>query len=196
MLCNLSKHNTTYTIQIQTLRSNLIKRALGCLPDWSACRPGSGSHPFDLLSGESPTLRAISAGLGDRRRGDIIAMDRLSPNRTSFASIALERGKTQNTAFEDWSNKVWRFNAVPGAEVELKDFRKDVRIELLNEAGQIVLAYNLYRCWPFFCEPLSHLDANANLIAVETMTLACEGWECDVSIVEPAEPSSAKPPAR
>ena len=67
---------------------------------------------------------------------------------------------------------------------------------MLNEAGQIVLAYNLYRCWPFFCEPLSQLDSNANLIAVETMTLACEGWECDVSIVEPAEPSSAKPPAR
>ena len=80
--------------------------------------------------------------------------------------------------------------------MELKDFRKDVQIELLNEAGQVVLGYNLFCCWPFFYQALPQLDANANLVAVEAITLACEAWDRDVAIVEPAEPSSAAPPAR
>ena len=130
------------------------------------------------------------------REGGDPSTDRLSPNRTSFASIALERGKTQDLAFENWANKVWRLNAGPGGEVELKDFRKDIQIELLNEAGQVVLGYNLFRCWPFFYQALPQLDANANLVAVEAITLACEAWDRDVAIVEPAEPSSAAPPAR
>jgi len=79
----------------------------------------------------------------------------------------------------------------------LAHLRDQVRGERRVAIGEVAIGQ--FRCAPmlsFFCEPLSHLDANANLIAVETMTLACEGWECDVSIVEPAEPSSAKPPAR
>ena len=30
----------------------------------------------------------------------------------------------------------------------LGDFRKDIVIELLNEAGQLALAFIVYRCWP------------------------------------------------
>jgi phage tail-like protein len=129
------------------------------------------------------------------REGGDPSTDRLSPNRTSFSSVTLERGKSQDLAFENWSNKVWRLNAGPGAEVELKDFRKDVRVELLNEAGQVVLAYNLFRCWPFFYQALPQLDANANLVAVEAMTLACEAWERDAATVEPVEPSAPALPA-
>jgi phage tail-like protein len=73
-----------------------------------------------------------------------------SPGRTKYEPITLERGLTHDLEFERWANKVWSLSnaQAPGAaEVSLKDFRKDIRIEVLNEAGQVVLAYNVYRCW-------------------------------------------------
>jgi len=59
----------------------------------------------------------------------------------------LERGVTHDPEFENWANKVWSLGATRGAEVSLKDFRKDIVLELYNEAGQLVLAYKIYRCW-------------------------------------------------
>src|SRR6516162_6761985 len=49
-----------------------------------------------------------------------------SPGRTEYDAITLERGLTQDRAFEDWANKTWRLGAVEGTEVGLADFRKDV----------------------------------------------------------------------
>jgi phage tail-like protein len=79
-----------------------------------------------------------------------------------------------------------------GAEVSLKDFRKDIVLELYNEAGQLVLAYMIYRCWISEYEILPELDANANAIAIERIKLENEGWERDQSVKEPVEPSSKK----
>jgi len=59
----------------------------------------------------------------------------------------LERGVTHDAEFEKWANKVWNFGAGLGAETSLKDFRKDLIIELYNEAGQIVIAYRVFRAW-------------------------------------------------
>jgi phage tail-like protein len=74
-----------------------------------------------------------------RDRGDASA-SRKSPGRTEFEAITLERGLTQDRAFEDWANMVWRLGAGLGSEVALSDFRKDVYLEFYNEAGQLVLA--------------------------------------------------------
>ena len=81
---------------------------------------------------------------------------------------------------------------VLGAEVSLKDFRKDIVLELYNEAGQVVIAYKIYRCWVSEYEILPDLDANANAIAIEHITLQNEGWERDTSVKEPVEPSFKK----
>ncbi len=105
--------------------------------------------------------------------------------------IILERGVTHDPEFENWANKVWRFGAGLGAEVSLKDFRKDIVLELYNEAGQLVLAYKIYRCWVSEYQILPDLDANANAIAIEQLKLENEGWERDQSVREP-EPSSKK----
>jgi phage tail-like protein len=75
----------------------------------------------------------------------------------------------------------------------LKDFRKDISIEVYNEAGQKVLAYNLFRCWVSEFQSLPDLDANANAIAIQTIKLENEGWERDLSVPEPAEPSFTEP---
>jgi phage tail-like protein len=74
-----------------------------------------------------------------------------------------------------------------GQEVSLKDFRKDITIELYNEAGQKVIAYNVYRCWVSEYQSLPELDANGNAVAIQSITLQNEGWERDVSVAEPTE---------
>jgi phage tail-like protein len=82
------------------------------------------------------------------RDGGDASASRKSPGRTEYDAITLERGLTQDRAFEDWANKVWRLGAGLGSEVALADFRKDVYLEFYNEAGQLVLAYKIHRCWP------------------------------------------------
>jgi phage tail-like protein len=127
------------------------------------------------------------------REGGDPSTTRKSPGLTEFAPITLERGVTHDPEFESWANKVWRFGAGLGAEVSLKDFRKDIILELYNEAGQVVLAYKIYRCWISEYEVLPDLDANANAVAIEHITLENEGWERDSSVKEPVEPSFKEP---
>jgi len=62
---------------------------------------------------------------------------------------------------------VWKMGAASGAEMALKNFRKDVRIELFNEAGQLALAWVVFRCWPSEYTALADLDANAGAVAIE-----------------------------
>lgn len=112
-----------------------------------------------------------------------------SPGLTEFEPITLERGITHDLEFENWASKVWMFGAGLGSEVSLKDFRKDIRIEVLNEAGQTVKAYKVHRCWVSEYQALPDLDANATGVAIEHIRLENEGWERDTAVTEPQEPS-------
>jgi phage tail-like protein len=125
------------------------------------------------------------------REGGDPSSTRKSPGRTEFEAITLERGVTHDAEFEKWANKVWNFGAGLGAETSLKDFRKDVIIELYNEAGQVVIAYRLYRCWVSDFQAQADLDANANVVLIQSIKLENEGWERDTSVVEPSEPALA-----
>ena len=110
------------------------------------------------------------------------------PGRTDFDAVTLERGVTQDVAFQTWVNKCWQYGASLGAEVSLKDFRKHINIHVLNEAGQTVLGYRLYRCWVSEFQAIADLDANANAVLIQHIKIENEGWEIDKSIVEPQEP--------
>jgi phage tail-like protein len=112
-----------------------------------------------------------------------------SPGRTEYDAITLERGVTHDLEFEKWANKIWNFGAGLGSEISLKDFRKDIVIEFYNEAGQLAIAYSVYRCWVSEYQALPELDANANAIAIQTIKIENEGWKRDESIMEPSEPS-------
>jgi phage tail-like protein len=139
------------------------------------------------VSRVSPLLR-LTAVVEHREGGDP-STHRRSPGITSFEPIILERGITQDTAFEDWANKAWRLGAGPGSEVALADFRKDIFLELYNEAGQLVRAYKIYRCWVSEYQALPALDADSNTVAIEHIKIGNEGWERYTSVVEPKEPS-------
>jgi phage tail-like protein len=125
----------------------------------------------------------------EHREGGDPSSVRRSPGQTSYDAITLERGVTHDPEFENWANKVWDFGTGLGAEVSLKDFRKDVIIELYNEAGQLVHAYRVFRCWVSEYQALPELDASANAVAIQTLKLENEGWERDTAVVEPSEPS-------
>jgi len=112
-----------------------------------------------------------------------------APGQTKFEPITLERGVTHDPEFEKWAGKVWKFGAGLGSQVSLADFRKDIIIEMYNEAGQLALSYKVYRCWVSEYQALPELDASANAVAIETLTLQNEGWERDTAVTEPTEPS-------
>ena len=127
------------------------------------------------------------------REGGDPSSSRKSPGRTEYEAITLERGVTHDKEFEQWANKVWNFGAGLGAEVSLRDFRKDIILEVYNEAGQLALAYKIYRCWVSEFQSLPDLDANANAIAIQHIKLENEGWERDVEVPEPSEPTFTVP---
>lgn len=110
-----------------------------------------------------------------------------SPGQTKYEAITLERGVTHDLEFEKWARKVWNYGAGLRAEVSLRDFRKDITIDLLNEAGQKVISYFVHRCWVSEYQALPELDASANEVAIQTLKLEHEGWERDIATTEPLE---------
>ena len=136
-----------------------------------------------------------STELVEHREGGDPSTSRKSPGRTKFEAITLERGVTHDTEFEKWANKVWNFGSGLGAEVSLKDFRKDIILEIYNEAGQLALSYKIYRCWVSEYQATADLDANANAVLIQTIKLENEGWERDYEVTEPSEPSFTEPAA-
>jgi phage tail-like protein len=142
-------------------------------------------HPVAGLSKCSALKRTTE--VVEHRNGGDPSTSIKSPGRTKFEAITLERGVTHDLVFEQWANKVWHFGAGGGAEVSLKDFRKDLIIEVYNEAGQLAVGYKVFRAWVSEFQALPDLDANANAVAIEHIKLENEGWQRDPDVPEPAE---------
>jgi phage tail-like protein len=145
---------------------------------------GGSRHGISRISALRRTTEVV-----EHREGGDPSMSHKSPGLTKFDAITLERGVTHDLEFENWANKVWAFGAGLGAEVSLKDFRKDITIDMFNEAGQLVLSYKVFRCWISEYQALPDLDANANSVAIQHIKLENEGWERDTSVAEPVEPA-------
>jgi phage tail-like protein len=128
---------------------------------------------------------------GLRRRTEVVlhrdggepSIERRAPGKTGYDPIVLERGRTHDSAFEDWAELVFKL----GGEMSLKNFRKDIVIRLLNEAGVVAMAFVVHRCWPSEYVALAEMDANGHGVAFESLTLEHEGWERDGSVGEPKE---------
>jgi phage tail-like protein len=125
----------------------------------------------------------------EHRNGGDPSMSRKSPGRISYPGFTLERGLTQDLNFHDWAGSIWNYGSALGSEVSLANFRKDIYLEFYNEAGQLVIAYKIYRCWVSEYQAMPDLDSNANAIAIEHIKLENEGWERDTGVTEPVEPT-------
>lgn len=117
------------------------------------------------------------------REGSESSISRLSPGIWRFEPISIERGITHDSEFENWANLSFHISD----PMSLKNFRKDITIELLNEQGTVVKVFKVYRCWVSEYQVLPILEANAGSVAIETITLENEGWERDTSVAEPSE---------
>lgn len=119
------------------------------------------------------------------REGNDPSTARVSPSVWKFEPVTLERGVTHDVDFEAWANLV--YSTEGDAAISLRNFRKDVLIELVNEQGAVAKAYKVFRCWVSEYTALPELDGNANAVAIESMVLQNEGWERDVAVPEPTE---------
>lgn len=128
-------------------------------------------------------LRRTTEVVPHREGGDPSSNSK-SPGRTEYEAITLERGVTHDTTFAEWANKVNNFaDGDPG--MSLKEFRKDITIDVFNLQGSKVLSYNVHRCWVSEFQALPELDANA--VSIQTLKLENEGWERDIDTTEPGQ---------
>lgn len=152
------------------------------------------SYRFQVYFGQSTTPVAGVSKVGGLKRssdpieykegGNAIILKGLG--RTKYDPITLERGVTHDTDFMDWADAAQKLDK--GHPItSLKNLRRDIRIELLNEEGQPVHAYTVYRCWVSEFQALPDLDAGTNAVALEHIKLENEGWEKDPSLTEPQE---------
>jgi phage tail-like protein len=117
------------------------------------------------------------------REGGDPSRERKSPGKTVYDAVTLERGVTHDAAFEEWMNLVHSLDS----PISLRNFRKDIILDIFNEANQRVLSYKLLRCWPSEYQPVPALDAATAGVAIETLKLELEAFERDTSVPEPAE---------
>jgi len=120
------------------------------------------------------------------RSAGFAAYERVMPGGTSYEPITLEQGLTHDPVFENWANLV---NNIQGdAAMSLKNFRKDIVINVLNLQNQVAISYKVYRSWISEFQALPDFDAGSmNTVGIQTVTIQHEGWERDTSIAEPTE---------
>ncbi|WP_374569185.1 phage tail protein [Ideonella sp.] len=112
--------------------------------------------------------------------------ERILPGATTYEPITLEQGLSHDPVFENWAALV---NNITGdAAMSLKNFRKDIVINVLNLQGKVALSYKIFRAWVSDYQALPDLDAGTtNTVGIQTMTLQHEGWQRDASVAEPLE---------
>jgi len=152
------------------------------------------SYAFLVYLGTSTTpVAGVSKVTGLKRSSDLIeykeggnAIIRKGLGRTKYEPVTLERGITHDTDFEQWANAAQVLDK--GApSTSLKNLRQEVRIDFLNEERQVVLRFNVHRCWVSDYQALPDLDGGTNAIAIEHIKLENEGWERDLSLTEVLE---------
>ena len=133
---------------------------------------------------KASALKRTTEAIEYRQAGDSSVVRKL-PGRSKFEPITLEGGVTHDTQFLEWAQLV--NNPDGDGAMSLKNYRKEVIIEVLNLQGTAALAFKLKRAWPSEFQALPEMDANANAVAIEMLKLEFEGFEKDDAIAEPAE---------
>jgi phage tail-like protein len=146
-----------------------------------------------VLGAASVTALTRKTEVINHRCGGDPTTKRRSPGVTEFDPVTIKNGVTQDRTFYLWAGKVWALGNQFGMEVSLKDFRKDVTLEVYNEAGQLAIAYTIYRCWPSEFQAQADLDANTGGILFQHLKLENEGFDIDTTVSELPEPSFVIP---
>jgi phage tail-like protein len=144
---------------------------------------GNSTSPVAAVS-KVGGLKRTSAPIEYKEGGNAIVLKGMG--RTTYDAITLERGVTHDSDFQDWADAAQVLDK-GSPNTSLKNLRRDIRIELLNEAGQPVHRYIVHRCWVSEYQALPELDAGGTSVALEHIKLENEGWEKDKALTEPTE---------
>jgi phage tail-like protein len=107
------------------------------------------------------------------------------PGRTKFEPVTFEVGLTHDKQLIAWADQI---NSPQGdAAMSLKNYRKEVTVEVLNLQATPVMAFTLHRAWVSEFQATPEMDANANAVAIQTLKIEYEGFSADPAITEPAE---------
>ena len=107
------------------------------------------------------------------------------PGRTKFEPVTLESGLTHDRQFVEWADLV---NSPQGdGAMSLKNYRKEVIVEVLNLQATPVLRFFLQRAWVAEFQAVPEMDANANAVAIQTLKFEYEGFRADAGLAEPGE---------
>lgn len=152
-----------------------------------------------LIKWDDKTVLVVSKVSALKRTTEVVkhrdgggnSHDHKSPGRTSYDAITLERGLTHDPEFEAWAEKVHKYEG--DATMDLANYKKDLILVMMNEKGHVVYRYFLRNCWVSEYTALPELNANANAVAIESLKIEMEGWERDLSTVEPKETDDVPP---
>lgn len=141
-------------------------------------RPVAGLKKMSALKRKTEPVKWRAAGDP--------STERILPGGTSYEPITLEQGLSHDPVFENWANLV---NNVGGdAAMSLKNFRKDIIINVLNLQGQVAISYKVFRAWVSEYQALPDFDAGTmNAVGIQSVVLQHEGWQRDAAVAEPAE---------
>jgi phage tail-like protein len=126
-------------------------------------------------------LRRATDPVVHRKGGDPLH-ERMSHGEMKYEAVTFERGVSLDYEFETWANQVYSLSVLT-----LKNFRKDIVVDVFNEAGQLAISYRLLRCWPSEYAAWPALDAGTVGVTIELLKVELEGLECDAAATEPTE---------
>ncbi|WP_260739195.1 phage tail protein [Tunturiibacter lichenicola] len=102
------------------------------------------------------------------------------PGKIKYQPLTIEREVSFDPFFEDWAQLVARHGSQQGS------IFKDLIIKIFDPAEQLVVSYNVYRCWPITFEAFSTLDVDGHVMLQERLVLIYQSFERDLLVVAPA----------
>jgi phage tail-like protein len=147
-------------------------------------RPNSGAAinlGFMSVSGLNITVDVIAY-----RVGSYNTTTQKMPGQADFSPITLSRGLAVGTA-QNWAWMTELFTVMQGTGPNngTQDFRSTIDVQVLSHpvtasSANIPAWFRIYNAWPTALA-YSDLDAGANQLLIEQMTLAHEGFDFDLA---------------
>lgn len=109
--------------------------------------------------------------------GGVNDQQRVILGQAEFSDVTLKHGMSEDSSFWDWINCILD----PSQKIE----RRNVNILMFNQAGQRVWCWTLIGAVPIRWQSPS-LQADSTQVAVEELTLACEGLRVTPEKLNPA----------
>ncbi|MCT7948233.1 phage tail protein [Ancylothrix sp. C2] len=111
--------------------------------------------------------------------GGVNNQQRIVLGHTQFSEVTLKRGLTNDVVFWGWASRMLT-KLEPSNGNAVNPQRRNINILLFNQAGETLQCWTLIGAVPVSWSAPS-LQANANTVAIEELTLACEGLKVSVN---------------